>query len=220
MNEECLVFQVFGNKYSIGNPNEKNEDNNTKYHNGIKDECVDSLEHIIVPRLHEGKVVYKLEYRCFRNLPQLKTAFIPNTITALCGDTFTSCNKLVSVVFEEGSKLSDLSYYTFHGTNLTFIDIPSSIKIIRGYTFAYMNNIKAIYIHSFIKQLMPETFVSTNISDIKIYVPIDYPNETLFGIPIIRELNPLKKQTRIPNHLCRRSNSIPLIVCMIILCSW
>ena len=215
MNEECLVFVLTGSGYSIGN---SSGDSSLNYHNGIKDECVNSLEHIIVPRSHEGKIVYRLDYQCFRNLPQLKTAFIPNTITSLCGDTFTCCNNLDSVVFEEGSKLRDLHHYTFFSTNLAFIDIPSSVERIRGFTFSHMNNLKAIYFHSFIKQGSSDTFVSTNISNIKIYVPRDYPNETLFGIPIIPVLEPLKKRTQIPNHLCRRSNNIPLIACMILLC--
>ena len=81
MNDECLIFRLIGNKYTIGNDTVKAAGNYAYVHNGIKDECVKTIEHINIPRIYTKKIVYRLDYRCFRELNALRSVFIPNTIT-------------------------------------------------------------------------------------------------------------------------------------------
>ena len=61
----------------------------------------------------------------------------------------------------------------------------------KGYIFAEMQNLRFIYIHSYIKSIAGTIFNNTNTANIKIYVPKDYPNATILGTYIwsIQETN-------------------------------
>ena len=64
----------------------------------------------------------------------LPSITIPNTVTSLNG-TFTSCTKLQSVTFEEGSALTTFDYQTFRGCSaLKSITIPAGITELPGYS--------------------------------------------------------------------------------------
>ena len=217
MTDDCFVYTSNEKGFIIGDGSQKYENNVVKLSNGIKSEYVNTIEAIIVPRTHNSIKIYRLEYRCFSKLPKLKKAFVPNTITELGGDTFLYCYSLESVVFEENMKLKSLSYYTFRYTNLTFIDIPSSIIELREYTFARIPNLQVIYVHSYIKKISSYLFNNTNTANLKIFAPKDYPNATILGLPILKVLNSYKKQKT--KCLCKTLNQRYIIIINILLCA-
>ena len=215
MTENYFLYKNNGKGYLIGDDESKGSDGKLYYSNGIKSEYINVIESIVVPRTYENIKIYRLEYRCFSNLPKLKKAFIPNTITELGGDLFNLCYSLESVVFEENMKLKSLANHGFRCTNLTFIDIPSSVNELRDRTFAEMKNLRVIYIHSYIKSIHSATFYNTNTENLKIFVPRDYPNETILGLPILKVLNPYKKQKT--RCVCRTSKATCFIIINILL---
>ena len=150
--------------------------------------------------------MYCLERRCFSRLYSLRTAFIPNSIIQLNHDIFSFCSKLESVVFEKDMKLKRLVNYMFYYTNLTFIDIPSSVTLVDQYAFAHMNNLRVIYAHSLLKS-HSNAFENTNTSNIRIYAPLNYPEDNVLGIPVIKELTP-NKSHRKTRCICSASRSL------------
>lgn len=128
---------------------------------------------------------------------------------------YNNCTKLESVVFQENMKLKSLSYFTFYGTNLTVLDIPSSVSSVRKYTFNMMPNLRVLYIHSFMKSISSEAFIGIDASSIELHVPYNYPNKTILGIPLLKDLESPKKQTRC---FCNSStNRISLLSALLVL---
>ena len=193
MSEDCLVFKLIENKYAVGDTEPLGEDGFSLIHNGVKEECVNTIEHIIIPRTHNNAVVFRLSYRSFRETPLLKTIYIPNTITELNAAAFMSCTNLESVVFEENSKIKQFHMYTFHGTNLAFIDIPKSVTKIDSEALATRSSSLTVFIHSSKRITASQIFGNKDSESINVYAPKNYPDETLLGITIHRELEWLKK---------------------------
>lgn len=66
----------------------------------------------------------------------LTTITIPNTVTTLTGGTFAQCSDLKTVLFETGSRLTELNDSTFENcTTLTDVTIPRSVQTIDQYVF-------------------------------------------------------------------------------------
>ena len=217
MTNDCFVYTSNERGYIIGDKGPRFPNGDVKYYNGIKSEYVDVIESIVVPRTYNNINIYRLEYRCFCFLPKLKNAFIPNTITELGGDTFLGCKCLESVIFEENMKLKSFNIFAFRLSNITFIDIPNSVTELCRYTFADMQNLRVIYIHSYIESISSELFVNTNTSNIKIYVPRDYPNKTILGVPILKVLNPRKKQRT--KCFWRKQNTMCIFIICALICN-
>ena len=216
MAEDCLVFKKIEKGYTVGDSQLKNDLGKTQHHNGIAEKCVNSIENIVIPRTYENEPVYSLTYRCFSFLPALKTAYIPNSILSLNGDTFLNSVCLQSVVFEENMKITSFSIFSFFGTNLTSIDIPRSVTFFDEKTFAIMKNLRAIYVHSFIKEMSSNVFADTDTSKITIYVPKNYRNETMFGFPINKVLD-VYKNNRITKCICKTHSITYNIIYIIII---
>lgn len=190
-------FYKFGNGLIIGNSTDV-------VHNGIKDEYVSTIEHIIIPS-HVG--IYKVirtGYRCMRGLLNVQTAFIPNTITYMAGDTFTHCLKLHTVTFEENSALKIMNQYTFYETNLTTITFPSSVKNITHSTFYNCDNLKSVVIPNFLYTDYTNTF-ELAAENILILVPSNYPHDEFGGRSVTKILPAYRgKQILCTKQKCRR----------------
>ena len=89
----------------------------------------------------------KIEYEAFQGTP-ITSIVIPASVTIMenransndmlsnKGGVFKGCTKLQSVVFESGSKLTQISSFCFYGcTALTQITIPESVTTIGCYAF-------------------------------------------------------------------------------------
>ena len=155
-------------------------DSSSNIHNGIKDEYVSTIEHLIIPS-HVG--IYKVimtGYRCLRDLPNVQTAFIPKTITFMDGDTFVNCYKLHTVTFEENSALKTMNQYIFYQTNLTTITFPPSVKNISYSSFYNNKYMKSIVIPGFLYTSYANVFEGVP-ENILILVPKNYPFDEFGG---------------------------------------
>ena len=77
-------------------------------HNGVHDDYVATLEDAVIPSFACGRTVASIGYRSLRELQNLKTVFIPKTITFIEADAFLGCPKLTQVTFQEKSQLETL----------------------------------------------------------------------------------------------------------------
>ena len=80
----------------------------------------------------------------FENCNNLKTIKIPSSISSIESNAFYNCRKLESVSFEEGTKLTSISNWSFYHTNLRTITIPASITIIGEYSFYNIENLNSV----------------------------------------------------------------------------
>ena len=91
-----------------------------------------------------------------KNAPEDVThVFIPNTVTHIHDYAFSGCEKLVSVIFEEDSKLEVIHQFAFAGCkSLRNLKLPDGLKVIEECAFAgctaliYLklpNNLKGIF---------------------------------------------------------------------------
>ena len=181
-NDGLFCFHKENNAYIIQGSNI------SKMHNGILDEFA-NIEELIIPASFMSLPVTKLGYRSFRGLSQLKTVFVPKTIIAFHGDVFTSCKKLETVVFEKGSKLKTISIYAFYDTSVKTLDIPSGVRSIGYGSFSINSNLMNIFINNFLVTSNigdPETMFDRISEDVKIYVPVNYPEETFCSKKVIK----------------------------------
>ena len=157
-------------------------------HNGVRSEWVDKLENAIIPSEVDKKKVINLAYKSFRQLPNLKTVFIPNTIKTIAADTFFNCYKLTSVTFEENSQLEQLSGYSFCSTNISSIIFPSTLVTTGGDALFYnCSNLHTVVIQSFLSTNSTTTFTASP-STISILVPENYPFDTFGKREVIKAL--------------------------------
>jgi hypothetical protein len=69
---------------------------------------------------------------------------IPDSVTEIHGNAFTSCTKVTSVHFNQSSKLAKIGEWAFFGSGLTEIAIPSGVKEILPGTFSDCENLKSV----------------------------------------------------------------------------
>ena len=140
-------------------------------------------------------------------------AFIPRTIRELKGDTFVYCYKLTTVIFEDDSDIQNLAHYTFCCSNIINIIFPSSAKTISSKSFAGCKNLKSITITGFLLSSNKDIFEDAA-SDIKIYVPINYPSNQFGERSVIKNLPayyPTLNHLTCKQALSRKESSIPFI---------
>ena len=105
-----------------------------------------SLENAVLPRYFEGKKVYGTGYRALATLQNLTFVFIPNTYIEISADSFLSCLRLETVVFEEGSSVITIGWWLLHRTNITSFTIPPKVKsVMLNYSFYECSNLKTLY---------------------------------------------------------------------------
>lgn len=60
---------------------------------------------------------------------------VPNSVTKLSDQAFKGYFNLKRVVFQEGSQVQDIGYYCFSDSNIEYVNIPKSIKMLKCQTF-------------------------------------------------------------------------------------
>lgn len=120
----------------------------------------------------------QVEYICskaFWKNENLKYIYIPSSVTHIGDSAFEYCSDLFRLVFEEHSKLEEIGEYSFSFTNIKFISIPSSLRIIRKRAFFYtkLRSIKFMK-DSKLESIEGYAFQGTKISR------IDFPSSLKF----------------------------------------
>lgn len=162
--------------------------NDTKnFHNGVLDEYVDSLVHVVIPSHVNNIPVKKLRYRCFLNCTKLTTCYIPRTVISLEGDTFYSTN-ISQVIFAEDINLISIQMWIFANAPIEYVTLPSSVKNIYYSIFDYARKLKVVYC------LSPNPIFSKNLtvnSNFVVHLPKNSPLKHFGGITnIIKDLDP------------------------------
>lgn len=101
----------------------------------------DMLEKVTLPEGVKSLALYLFAYS------GLKSVVIPASVEELSGATFNGCMNLESVVFEEGSKLKTIGYYSFmYCKNLKSLVLPNTVETINHNTFSYCVSMSEIVI--------------------------------------------------------------------------
>jgi len=92
-------------------------------------------EEIIIPSMYQGKKVTIIQWKAFKDLANVKSVKLPNTITSIEAYVFQGCTSLTSIEIPEG--VTQISTYLLEGcTSLTKVVLPNSILTIDSYAFA------------------------------------------------------------------------------------
>ena len=100
---------------------------------------ISSLTSINIPRTFT-----RIGDDAFAECSNITTFTIPSTITYLGEGAFDNCSRLTSVIFEEGSHITDILARTFNGTSLANMTLPPAIRYIHAapwvstYTMSYL----------------------------------------------------------------------------------
>ena len=104
--------------------------------------CTDT--DLIIPSSYNGKAVESLK-RAFRDCTGIRSVWIPASVKDI-SYAFFGCENLKVVVFEDGSKLTEIGYGAFLCcTSLTDIVIPEGVVSIGDAAFASCHNLENIY---------------------------------------------------------------------------
>ena len=210
VSHQILILYKIDNYIAIGNGNGD--------HNGVKAECLESLQDLVIPSRVEGFPVTKFKYQCFRKVPNLLTAFIPNTIKSFDSDAFVHCYKLHTVTFESNSKLESTGIYAFFNTNLSTVTLPITLKTVGMDMFYGCKMLKSVVILNFLSSDASGMFHNCP-NDVKILVPSNYPNDT-FGRRAVTKILPAFHGIKSMKISCRqkfRQYSISIFVSCLLL---
>ncbi len=116
------------------------------YYSVAMGECSDA--EIFIPSEYNGKPVAHIAHSGFRD-SSITSIVIPASVVELEYNAFSNCKNLVSVIFEEGSKLSNLGFYTFSGcVELESITLPSGVSAILSGVFENCSSLQSIVFQS------------------------------------------------------------------------
>lgn len=93
---------------------------------------------------------------------------LPASLEKIGNDAFESCSGLTGKLTFP-SKMNEIDFSIFHGTGITEVVIPSSIKTVRDFAFNSCMNLKKVYLPTEIPKIYNRAFM--NCSDVKFYYP-------------------------------------------------
>lgn len=126
----------------------------------IRNENVDINFKYIVP---QGTKI--IENNEFGGRMDLVNIIIPNSVEKIGASAFYFCSNLRNVIFEHGSNLKYIDYFTFQNClNLRSIILPEKIQQIRAHSFWACSKLKQIIFPETIKEIDASAFFSTKLS--------------------------------------------------------
>ena len=115
------------------------------------------LEKLIIPQMHDGKVVTKIAGSGFSGCTSLKEIEIPNSITEILAGAFNNCPLLASVIIPSG--VTTIGEDAFGGcTSLTSIEIPSGVAAIGMWAFRYCTSLTNVTIPNSVTSIGESAF--------------------------------------------------------------
>lgn len=93
---------------------------------------------------------------------------LPASLENIGNDAFESCSGLTGKLTFP-SKMNEIDFSIFHGTGITEVVIPSSIKTVRDFAFESCMNLKKVYLPTKMPTIYNRAFI--NCSDVKFYYP-------------------------------------------------
>lgn len=92
---------------------------------------------------------------------QIESIILPATLKEIGDSAFSTCNKLKTVTFENGIKISKILNNTFSSTAITEITIPEGVTEIGREAFYWASNLKTVNLPSTIKSIGDIAFLET-----------------------------------------------------------
>ena len=124
-----------------------NKDNNTvkiTSYNGIE------TEKLIIPESINSLPVSEIANNAFANNfgnKLIKSVFIPKNIKNIGNNAFIKCDNLVTIEFEDDSKVERIGNSAFWGcVNLNEVSIPGSVDFIGDHAFSYCDKLQSILV--------------------------------------------------------------------------
>lgn len=116
-------------------------------------------------------------YFCDKNL-DISALKVPKQVMYIQERAFFGCKNLVTLDFEDDSKLESIYIYAFSGTGLSRITLPKSVIALADYSFSDCNNLEYVDIKSDHLALCDHAFSDNNkLKEIKLpHLTILYPN--------------------------------------------
>ncbi|MCR5307933.1 MAG: leucine-rich repeat domain-containing protein [bacterium] len=103
-------------------------------------------ETLDIPSSISGYTVTRMS--CTYTDDELKTVYIPASLTYLTGNGFMNCKNLTTVTFRDGATIADIPSNAFLGTSLESITIPASVKSISYEAFKDIDTLTSISFES------------------------------------------------------------------------
>ena len=170
----------------------------------------ENAENVILPRYHEGKLVYGTRYRCFFKVSTLKTVFIPNTYRVINSDFCHTATNVVSITFEDNSQVEEIGSYFALSTSIEEIHFPASIKKFFPSKTLYCSTLKRVYFASMLKVDYCSNLFMSGI-DVKIFVPVNYKYDTFSDKAVTKILKPETRRCTVNMKRRTMSSTIFLI---------
>lgn len=125
---------------------------------------------IIVPPVYDNLPVAEIASAAFRRNAEIKSVFVPYTVTKIGAYAFSDCASLESVDFEEGSQLDIIDISAFeYCRKLENFDIPESVTEIGDYAFRTCASLTSAEISENIMNIGFEAFLDCeSLSEIKV----------------------------------------------------
>ena len=98
----------------------------------------------------------------------IKTIFIPSSVSKICDSAFSNCKNLHKVEIPTNSNLQTIESNAFYNSNIESIFIPSSVSKICKYAFSYCRNLHKVEIptNSNLQTIESNAFYKSNIESI------------------------------------------------------
>lgn len=106
----------------------------------------------------------KITSNQFMGRADLEEIIIPKSVRVICGGAFYLCKNLKTVVFEDNSRLEEISSYAFQNCHkLEIINIPDGVKRIRSHAFWACPMLSNINIPQSVEMIDVSVFYTTQI---------------------------------------------------------
>jgi len=104
--------------------------------------------HLAIPSHRHSIPVRAVGSRAFLSNNEIKSLFIPHTVTTLQNEAFSNATNLASIEFESESGLVQILNSAFVNSGLENIVIPKSVEIIGRWAFGGCRNLTTVEIES------------------------------------------------------------------------
>jgi hypothetical protein len=107
---------------------------------------------------------------------------VPRSVEVLCSGCFGDCSGVLSVLFEEGSKLRRIESSAFCHSSLTSIVIPRGVEVICSQCFANCESLAtvAFEIDCGLERIESRAFAGTNLSSIRLPLSMSFIADDAF----------------------------------------
>lgn len=121
--------------------------------------CTDT--EIIIPPVYENLPVEAIKASAFRRNSSIKSVTVASSVITIGESAFSDCEKLASVVFEEGSRLEKIEASAFeYCQSLTSVTIPDSVEVIGDYALRNCASLTSVNVPENVTTIGYEAFLN------------------------------------------------------------